>query len=65
MSDITKCSGKECPHKETCYRFTATANKYRQSMFVNPPLQKDGESVKCNSYWGPNGEEVWLKKEKE
>jgi|694.fasta_scaffold31924_9 hypothetical protein len=65
MSDITKCNGKECPHKETCYRFTAAANEFRQSWFMGTPFTMEGDSIKCNSYWGPNREEVWLKKEKE
>jgi hypothetical protein len=65
MPDITKCNGKECPHKETCYRFTATANEFRQSWFMGTPFKKEGNAIKCNSYWGPNGEEVWSKKEKE
>lgn len=47
MLDITKCPGKDCPLKETCYRYTATASEYAQSYFVEPPFN-DG---KCNHYW--------------
>jgi hypothetical protein len=54
MSDITKCNGTGCPHKESCYRFTAPAGDY-QSYFVDPPL--DGDN--CDMYWGPNGESIW------
>ena len=31
MADISMCQGGKCPRKETCYRFTAPANPYRQS----------------------------------
>jgi hypothetical protein len=48
MSDITKCIGTNCPHKEKCYRFTAPADKYAQAYFTEPPI-KDG---KCDMFWG-------------
>lgn len=54
MSDICKCSGLNCPHKENCYRFTAKEGML-QSFFLEPPI-KDG---KCDYYWGKNGEDVW------
>lgn len=54
MNDITKCSGLGCPHKESCYRFTAPADEY-QSFFVTPPIE-DG---KCDMYWGENAQEIW------
>ncbi len=50
MADITMCKGTDCPHKESCYRFTANPNEYRQAYFVEPPI-KDG---KCDMYWGEN-----------
>ena len=46
MPDITMCSGKDCPLKETCYRYKAKPDEY-QSYFMEPPY-KDGE---CNHYW--------------
>lgn len=46
--DITKCSGKDCNLKDTCYRYTAKSDSERQSFFVEPPI-KDG---KCDMYWG-------------
>lgn len=55
MADITMCPGTDCPHKETCYRFTATPNEFRQSYFVTPPI-KDG---KCEMYWGKNAQLAW------
>ena len=52
--DITMCQGTNCPHKETCYRYTAKPSEY-QSYFIDPPV-KDG---KCDMYWGENAESVW------
>jgi len=46
MTDITKCSGENCPMKESCYRYTAEADTM-QSYFIEPPI-KDG---KCEHYW--------------
>lgn len=34
MTDISKCAGIDCPIRETCYRFTAPADPYRQSWMV-------------------------------
>lgn len=47
MADITMCYGKDCPLKETCYRFTAKATPGWQSYFSEPPV-KDGQ---CTEYW--------------
>ena len=47
MADITKCSGIDCPIKETCYRFTAKASDFRQSWFFETPI-KDGV---CDMYY--------------
>jgi hypothetical protein len=55
MPDITMCKGGDCPHKEKCYRFTATADDY-QSFFMTPPIDEDG---KCNYYWGEQAESIW------
>ena len=55
MPDITMCQGKDCPLKETCYRYTATPSEYRQSYFVNPPYNK--EENKCDYHM-----EIWKKK---
>jgi len=57
MADITKCEGTNCSLKETCYRFIATSNEYRQSYFVNVPLKEDNT---CDEYW-----ETKIKKEDE
>ena len=31
MPDITMCVGTGCPLRETCYRYMAEPNEYRQS----------------------------------
>ena len=46
MSDISKCTGKDCKVKESCYRFTAPPSEYWQSYIM--PQVKDG---KCEMYW--------------
>ncbi len=45
MPDITMCSGEGCELKETCYRYKAIPNEYRQSFFKQPPIvnNKSGE----------------------
>ena len=55
MADITMCKGTNCPQKETCYRFTAKPNEYRQAYFSEPPI-KEG---KCEMYWGKNAESIF------
>jgi histone acetyltransferase (RNA polymerase elongator complex component) len=53
---ITMCPGTNCPHKETCYRYTAKPSEgWTQAYFTEPPI-KDG---KCDMYWGKNAEAVW------
>lgn len=56
MSDITMCYGGDCLHKEKCHRFTATADEYYQSYFLEPPIDKDN---RCNYYWGEQSESIW------
>lgn len=53
MSDITKCPGDNCPLKETCYRFTAIANTFRQFYFIKSPIK---ENKTCDDYWEDNYE---------
>jgi hypothetical protein len=48
MADISKCTGKDCPKKESCYRFTAKVNEHRQSYFGEIPLKEDDT---CDYYW--------------
>jgi hypothetical protein len=54
MADITMCSGKDCPLKDSCYRFNAKKSDFRQSYFVNTPL-KDG---KCHFFWGERSQSI-------
>ena len=49
MTDITMCSGENCPVKKTCYRFKAKPNELHQSYFLDPPFDK--EEKKCDYYW--------------
>lgn len=48
MADITKCEGKNCPLKESCYRYTAKDNEYRQSYFIKTPYSFLNK--KCDEY---------------
>ena len=52
MPDITKCEGRQCELKDTCYRYTSKASGYGQSYFCEPPLEinKDGKQ-ECEYYW--------------
>ncbi len=47
MPDITMCFGKDCPLKESCYRFKAMANVYGQAYFGKTPYKNS----KCDYYW--------------
>lgn len=47
ITDITMCQGSGCPLKESCYRYTAIENKYRQSWF-DPQRKEDGS---CDHYY--------------
>ncbi|MEN9487999.1 MAG: hypothetical protein RL494_264 [Bacteroidota bacterium] len=55
MSDITMCSGRDCPLKEKCYRYTAPKSKYMQSYFTIPPIKGD----ECDMYWGEKSQSVF------
>jgi len=37
MPDITMCKGVGCEARETCLRYTAKPNEYRQSYFIETP----------------------------
>jgi len=43
MTDITMCKGQDCLLRESCYRYTAPANPYRQSYFLTEPLDEIGD----------------------
>ena len=39
------CSGNSCNKKQECYRFKATPNEYRQSYFLDVPLNQVDENT--------------------
>ena len=55
MADITMCKGDRCTMKETCYRYKAKVNEYRQSYFAEAPhkdkVDEDNNTI-CKMYWG-------------
>ena len=53
MSDITKCSGFNCPLKDNCQRYKAIDGMW-QSYFTEVPY-KDG---KCEMFWGAESESI-------
>lgn len=55
MADISKCTAvidkdkdEICPLKDTCYRYTAVGNKFRQTYMKTP---YDNDLKKCDYYW--------------
>lgn len=46
MPDITMCNDAECPFRDTCYRYTAPPNGWRQAWFTSSPRNGD-----CDYYW--------------
>jgi len=48
MADISMCSGKDCPLKDKCYRYTAPQSEY-QSWFTNPPIKEEDKT--CEYFW--------------
>jgi hypothetical protein len=53
MSDITKCSGFNCPIKDNCKRCKAIDGNW-QYYFTEPPY-KNGE---CEMFWGAESEGI-------
>jgi hypothetical protein len=49
MPDITMCSGKNCPLRESCYRYTAPIAGYKQAIWIVAPY--DSTLKKCDHYW--------------
>lgn len=66
MSDITKCSGINCPIKDSCYRFYSKPDSIHQSWFVetpgkwteNPPGSALPNQFECSMYWGSNQDQI-------
>ena len=59
MSNITKCTNKDCPVKTKCYRYTADANELWQSYFMDTPSKIVNGKFTCDMYWGDNAEAIW------
>jgi hypothetical protein len=57
MSDITMCEGQDCPLRESCYRYTAQPNPFRQAYFLKEPLKEENDEVVCHE-WTDNGKLV-------
>ena len=47
MTDISMCKNKECTKKETCYRFKAIPDEFRQSY----GQFKQDDKGNCERYW--------------
>lgn len=50
MSDIAKCTDKDCPARAHCYRYRAKTHEYRQAY---GPWKHKGE--RCEMYQSLNG----------
>ena len=48
MADIAMCKDTLCKSKETCYRFKATPDNYRQAYLI-PNREED--AINCSMYW--------------
>ena len=49
MADISKCKGTDCPIRDSCYRYKAESNPFRQSYIAITPYDFKLES--CEYYW--------------
>lgn len=45
----TKCTGEECPLKDTCYRYLFKSTNPHQSWFAKPPYTKNVDKH-CSYY---------------
>lgn len=49
MADISKCTGQNCPLKDTCYRYTSPKSMVWQSYLGKVPY--DHTKKECEFYW--------------
>lgn len=49
MASISKCSGYDCPIRNTCYRFTSLSNEDWQS-YIQPPGKWIGRKYTCKFF---------------
>ena len=59
MSEIAMCQGKDCPIRETCFRYKAKPNLY-QTYLKDSPYDK--ETGKCPTFMKHFGKEITCKK---
>lgn len=48
MSDISKCSGANCPNKEECYRFMAIPSEFSQAY---GKFEYDKKTQTCRGFY--------------
>lgn len=52
MADITACNTKDCPMKDSCYRYTCVKNEFWQSYFTIPPYKvSENDVISCEHFW--------------
>lgn len=56
-SDITKCTGKDCPVKKHCHRYLQKAGHWQSYFSKSPGKIKDGKFT-CDMFWGENCENI-------
>lgn len=49
MADISKCDGRACPLKESCWRFLAPESDWQT--YANFDAFFDHKENKCDHYW--------------
>jgi hypothetical protein len=59
-SDITMCTGGECPFKTMCHRYTIIPNELRQSYFVEPPFIIVKSKPSCTFFWGDAADQLFI-----
>ena len=51
MPDISMCDNKTCPLRNTCYRFIAKADPWRQAYGEFKWKSEEEGNVTCEHYW--------------
>lgn len=54
--EITKCSGDNCPLKNSCGRSSSIEISDYQGMFVKPPFKLVKGKFSCDMFWGDRAE---------
>ena len=58
MSDLTKCEGKKCPIKDSCYRYTSKGGMW-QSWFTKEPFKIKKKVFTCDMFWGEDTQRLY------